>query len=564
SHGLAAPAASTAAAAAAAVDAAGAASPCDWPVTMPGADSSGPACMPVSTSAVSTHDARADIVSIAPMMEWTDRHYRYMMRLMTRHTKLYTEMMVDNMLIHSKNAPANLAFHPSEHPIAIQLGGSNPDTLAIAAKMAADEGYDEINLNCGCPSDRVAGRGCFGARLMFTPELVRDCVTAMQRVTSVPITIKCRLGADDMDSYEQFSNFIRVVAESGCTHFVVHARKCLLHGLNPKENRTIPPLRYHWVQRAAMEFPHLQISLNGGVNSIPDAATLLALRRGAAPAADVDAVAATLGAALHVTSDSAPASSEASSPASTPPVLGSDGFPVDPMHQLEPTCHRGDARQPTTFGTRTGVLASVMIGRAAYNNPWIFADADRQLFGMPNPGLSRREVVSKYLEYTDELLASVAPEFADMNIYRPFELAKPLLNLFHGAKGGGKFRTTLTRNLNEKRMRAREAVEDALLGMTDGKLPRSVQRRRQLARRWRWHLRLPRVRLVQASVHARTPLRPCVHAWAPSLYVLLALRSRVCVCVLTCARLHAHRVAHGPGLANVPAKIASYPHEPHP
>lgn len=225
--------------------------------------------------------AYGDLLSVAPMMEITDRHFRYFWRLLSKRSVLWTEMVVDSALLFSDKTDGFLRFNEEEHPIVCQLGGSEPATLARAAAMVKAAGYDGINLNCGCPSPRVAGRGLFGAALMFEPELVRDCVAAMREATgdSIPISIKCRLGADGMDSYEAFARFIAIVSSGGAQHFVVHARKCLLRGLSPKDNRTVPPLRYHWVQRAALEFPHLRIGINGGVATLTDAATLLLLQR---------------------------------------------------------------------------------------------------------------------------------------------------------------------------------------------------------------------------------------------------------------------------------------------
>ncbi|KAK9861204.1 hypothetical protein WJX84_007819 [Apatococcus fuscideae] len=184
-------------------------------------------------------------LSVAPMMDWTDVHYRQLARLMSKHTWLYTEMVVDSTIIHNPNTDKFLWFPQEQHPIACQLGGSNPELLAKAARMVAQYGYDEINLNCGCPSDRVAGAGCFGAALMLRPETVAECAAAVNAATPTPLTIKCRLGVDSVDSYESLCNFVRVVSErSGVLHFIIHARKCLLKGLNPHQNRTIPPLRY--------------------------------------------------------------------------------------------------------------------------------------------------------------------------------------------------------------------------------------------------------------------------------------------------------------------------------
>lgn len=517
-----------------------------------------------------------DVISVAPMMEWTDRHYRFLVRLLTKRTRLYTEMVVDKTLVHSHVARSYIQFNPEEHPVVCQLGGSDPESLAYAAKMVQDEGYDEINLNCGCPSEKVAGKGCFGAALMFTPELVRDCVVAMRRVVTIPISVKCRLGADGMDSYPEFANFIAVVSQGGCEHFVVHARKCLLNGLNPKQNRTIPPLRYHWVQRAALEFPHLRISLNGGVANLDQTISLLQLVRGVpaggslpptpppvvvdveggvgsssaavktqvaalhastpvacsrafdvalgGPAAPVsmccptgrvdasvsvavasaseasrDAAALTpqtvsitatiIGAVMGEcssgdqstcvvslypsagTGEVCAASTETGEPAAaaaaTPPVvdvaLGTDGYPSDPMLQLTPGVFRDTTVSPCGFGmTPTAVLDSVMIGRAAYHNPWLLADADRRLFGVPNPGLSRREVIEQYLTYADNILERTPLEWHHGTGMRPFEIVRPLVTLFSGKHGGARFRDTLTRGVLQSKLPLREAVAQAV------------------------------------------------------------------------------------------------------
>ncbi|MFK7996069.1 MAG: tRNA dihydrouridine(20/20a) synthase DusA [Granulosicoccus sp.] len=203
---------------------------------------------------------------IAPMMELTDRHYRYLARLLTRHTLLYTEMLTSAAIIHGDREYL-LGKHDNEGPVVLQLGGSDPLQMAEAARVGEQWGYQEINMNVGCPSDRVkAGR--FGACLMAEPELVRDTVSAMRESVSIPVSVKCRLGIDRDDSYEALEQFVRIVAESGCKHFTVHARKAWLDGLSPKENRTIPPLRYDYVYRLKREFPHLHISINGGIESL--------------------------------------------------------------------------------------------------------------------------------------------------------------------------------------------------------------------------------------------------------------------------------------------------------
>lgn len=214
--------------------------------------------------------------SVAPMMAWTDKHYRYLARLISRHTLLYTEMVTTGAILFGDAEP-RLAYNAEEHPIAVQLGGSEPEDLAKTAKICESYGYDEINLNCGCPSDRVK-RGAFGACLMAEPERVRDSVIAMRDVVDVPVTVKCRIGIADRKSeaavdelsYQDLLNFIDVVAEGGCTRFIVHARKAILGGLSPAQNRQIPPLRYDVVERLKTERPELTIVLNGGLVTVDD------------------------------------------------------------------------------------------------------------------------------------------------------------------------------------------------------------------------------------------------------------------------------------------------------
>ncbi|MGM9488155.1 tRNA dihydrouridine(20/20a) synthase DusA [Ideonella sp. YS5] len=203
-------------------------------------------------------------LSVAPMMDWTDRHCRYFHRLITRRTRLYTEMVTTGALRHG-DQPRHLDYHPEEHPLALQLGGSEPEELAFATKLALRWGYDEVNLNCGCPSERVQ-RGAFGACLMNEPRLVADCVKAMVDVAEgVPVTVKHRIGIDQDDSYGFVRDFVGTVADAGCTVFIAHARNAWLKGLSPKENREIPPLRYEVVYQLKRDFPDFTIVLNGGV-----------------------------------------------------------------------------------------------------------------------------------------------------------------------------------------------------------------------------------------------------------------------------------------------------------
>ena len=213
--------------------------------------------------------AEALRLSVAPMMDWTDTHCRVFHRLLAPHARLYTEMVHANAVIHG-DRDRLLALDPVEHPVALQLGGSEPGLLAQAARIGAEHGFDEVNLNCGCPSDRVqAGR--FGACLMREPDLVADSVAAMVNACNVPVTVKCRLGVDDDHDYDRFRHFVETIAAAGCRMFVVHARNAWLKGLSPKENREVPPLRYDWAWRLKRERPDLQVIVNGGIATFDEA-----------------------------------------------------------------------------------------------------------------------------------------------------------------------------------------------------------------------------------------------------------------------------------------------------
>lgn len=208
-------------------------------------------------------------LSVAPMMDWTDRHCRYMHRLMSVRALLYTEMVTSPALVRG-GALYLLDYDPSEHPVAVQLGGSDPVELAEATRICADKGYDEINLNVGCPSDRVQS-GSFGAILMESPDLVAKCVAAMIKASPVEVTVKCRIGVDDQDPEIVLPDFLRRVSDAGVKRFTIHARKAWLKGLSPKENRDIPPLDYDLVYRMKREFPHLHLSINGGIETLDQA-----------------------------------------------------------------------------------------------------------------------------------------------------------------------------------------------------------------------------------------------------------------------------------------------------
>ena len=206
--------------------------------------------------------------SIAPMLDWTDKHCRYFHRLLTQHAVLYTEMVTTGAILHGTGD--YLDFNQEEHPVVLQLGGSDPVQMAQCAKLAEQRGYDAVNINVGCPSDRVQN-GMFGACLMAQPALVADCIKAMQDAVSIPVTVKTRIGIDDSDDYQFLQDFVQAIADAGCKQLIVHARKAWLKGLSPKENREVPPLNYQRVHQLKQEFPHLDISLNGGVKTLQQA-----------------------------------------------------------------------------------------------------------------------------------------------------------------------------------------------------------------------------------------------------------------------------------------------------
>jgi tRNA-dihydrouridine synthase A len=207
-------------------------------------------------------------LSVAPMMDWTDRHCRVFHREITRHTWLYTEMVTTGALVYG-DVERHLRFNEEEHPVALQLGGSDPADLAIAARLGQQWGYDEINLNCGCPSERVQ-KGAFGACLMAEPQLVADCVKAMRDVVDIDVTVKHRIGINEVDTYDFVRDFVGTVADAGCRTFVVHARNAILKGLSPKENREVPPLKYDFAYRLKRDFPDFEFIINGGIKTLAE------------------------------------------------------------------------------------------------------------------------------------------------------------------------------------------------------------------------------------------------------------------------------------------------------
>jgi len=299
--------------------------------------------------------------SIAPMMDWSDHNCRFFWRLLTRQALLYTEMVTTGALIHG-DRQRFLHYNTEEHPVALQLGGSDPQELARCAQWAQEWGYDEVNLNCGCPSDRVQS-GMFGACLMANPRLVADCVRAMRDSCDIPVTVKHRIGIDHMESYGELQSFVESVAEAGCSVFIVHARKAWLQGLSPKQNREIPPLNYAWVYQLKRDFPQLTIVINGGIQTLAECQLHL----------------------QHV-----------------------DG---------------------------------VMLGREAYQNPWMLAEVDSLLFGVDKPADSREDVITALLPYTKQQIE----RGASLN-----HITRHILGLYQGVPGARKFRRHLSENAYRK------------------------------------------------------------------------------------------------------------------
>ena len=301
------------------------------------------------------------------MLDWTDRHCRFFLRLISRHVLLYTEMVTTGAVLHGDRGRL-LGFSLPEKPLALQLGGCDPVDLAACARIGEDWGYDEINLNVGCPSDRVQ-RGRFGACLMAEPQLVAECVAAMQAKVSIPITVKTRIGIDQRDSYEELAQFIGTVSEAGCETFIIHARKAWLSGLSPRQNREVPPLRHDMAEQVKRDFSGLEIVLNGGIHTLAEAQAHLQIFDG------------------------------------------------------------------------------VMIGRAAYHNPYLLAEADRLLFNSSDLPLSRRSIIESMLPYIQEELERGA---------RLHSISRHLLGLYHGQPGGRLWR----RHLGEAATRKNAGVTE--------------------------------------------------------------------------------------------------------
>ncbi|MDX2254531.1 MAG: tRNA dihydrouridine(20/20a) synthase DusA [Pseudanabaenaceae cyanobacterium bins.39] len=294
-------------------------------------------------------------ISIAPMMDRTDRHYRYFMRQITKRTLLYTEMVTSAAIMHGDRNYL-MGFSPEEKPLVLQVGGDRPADLAECARIAEAMGYDAINLNVGCPSDRVQS-GNFGACLMKNPAIVAQCVAAMIDAVKIPVSVKHRIGVDDLDSYDYMRDFVKILADAGCRHFSVHARKAWLQGLSPKENREVPPLRYGDVHRLKQEFPDLWIEINGGFTHLEQV-----------------------------------------------------------QEQLD-------------------YVDGVMIGRAAYDHPYLFAEVDRQFFGSTTPIPSQIQVAEAMIEYVDRWTSQ------GLKLHK---ISRHMLQLFHGMAGSRLWKRILT------------------------------------------------------------------------------------------------------------------------
>ena len=305
-------------------------------------------------------------LSIAPMMDCTDKHFRFFMRQITRQTLLYTEMVVAQSIHHASREnrlQKMLDFHPLEHPLVIQLGGSDPESLVEAARICEDHGFDGINLNVGCPSSRVQS-GRFGACLMKEPHHVAECVYKMRTAVSLPVSVKHRLGVDDMDDYEHIHEFVRVVSGSGIRHFIVHARKAWLKGLSPAQNRTKPPLNYENVYQLKRDFPNLNIEVNGGIKSLEDVSNHL------------------------------------------------------------------------------NMVDGVMIGRAAYDDPWLFSAADTSFYNCPtNPTQNRFEVLRAMIPYL---------QMAKSSGIRFHGVLRHMMGLFHGEPGARRWRRWINEELQRR------------------------------------------------------------------------------------------------------------------
>jgi tRNA-dihydrouridine synthase len=432
-------------------------------------------------------------LSVAPMMAWTNRHYRYLARLLSKRTLLYTEMICTATILHRQEDLDNfLGYDEIEHPIAIQLGGADPEEMKKAAIIAEKWGYDEIDINVGCPSDKVAGAGCFGASLMLDHgQRVAEVVKTVLPAVTVPVTIKCRLGADDVDSYEDLLQFVENLSNVGVTHFIVHARKCLLNGFTPTQNRTIPPLRYDWVHRVAREYPHLEFSINGGFKTIEQVLgqrneprrkvtglargekenenkkkeeSIRTTRRDHQRGESKDGEERGAGEAREGREEerggenTGRAEKGGQDKGNGTSVTTSVNSSTIDYYQNDDDDQQKNS-SVTVVSTPLGdiqekaLLRGVMVGRAAYQSPWILSDVDRLLYDDVNQNLSRREVMHRYIVYGELYLKNeylIRHSNSTKSTVRA--LLKPLFWMFKGLQNGSMFRRTLELECNVKPM----------------------------------------------------------------------------------------------------------------
>ena len=340
-------------------------------------------------------------ISIAPMMDWTDRHCRYFHRLLSPHVRLYTEMVTTGAIIHG-DKDRHLRFNDMEHYVALQLGGSEPYDLATCANIGEDFGYDEINLNCGCPSERVQ-KGAFGACLMAEPDLVARGVEAMAKAVKIPVTVKCRIGIDDCDPYPFLHKFITDVSNAGCTMFVVHARKAWLKGLSPKENREVPPLDYDLAAKMKEEFPNLEIVVNGGIKTVEQVQTFL-----------------------------------------VPSSRRRPGYST--QHLEDPGLRRDDD---------AGMFDGVMIGREAYQNPAILLDLEREIFKNTNT-MSAHDAVLAMIPYIEQQMLDHGTPINT--------ITRHMIGMFGGMRGSRAWRRALSTEPHKDGVKP-NFLENALLSL---------------------------------------------------------------------------------------------------
>lgn len=308
------------------------------------------------------------MLMVAPMVDITNILFRNLMRSISKRTQLWTEMTTETHILAN---PANaLKLDPAEHPVVVQLGGKDPERLAKCAEMCESYGFDEINLNCGCPSDRIQG-ACFGACLMLQPEAVREACHSMIRHVSIPVTVKCRIGVDDHDTYPELTHFINTVSSSGVKHFIIHARKAILAGLTPAQNRSIPPLKYDWVYNLMQDFPDLKFTINGGITT---------------------------------------------------------------HEQIEEQINRG--------------LHGIMLGRAAYNNPWMFASFDQRYYDEKPRDLNRKQVLEEYGAFCQKMIENG-------ETWSNAFMSKSIIHLFHGEKHNGAMKRFMNSLVQDKKYKNR-------------------------------------------------------------------------------------------------------------